>query len=113
MIFKVLIIIVAVWLIFRLFSNLIKKKIDFISFILWLIVWVGVIVFMIHPTLADQVALMVGIGRGTDVAFFVAFIIMFYFIFRLYAKINVVESDVTETVKYVALINKKLEKNKK
>jgi hypothetical protein len=114
MIFKILIILVATWFIFRLIKNYNQEKSDLLNFMVWLIVWLAVIVFMVHPTLGSDAAKFFGIGRGTDLVFFIAFIIMFYFVFRLYTKTTAVESDVTETVKYVALINHKLdEKNRR
>ncbi|MDD3774124.1 MAG: DUF2304 domain-containing protein [Patescibacteria group bacterium] len=113
MIFKIFIITFAVLFIVRLLLGLSQKKIDATNFLIWILVWGSVIVFTIHPTLADQVAQSIGVARGTDAVFFVAFMIMFYFIFRLYSKITAVESDVTETVKYIALINRKLDRGVK
>ena len=109
MIFKILVISVASLFILRLLISLNQKKIDAINFLIWILVWGSVIIFVVYPTLADQVAQSIGVARGTDAVFFVAFIVMFYFIFRLYSKITAVESDVTETVKYIALINRKLD----
>jgi len=113
MVFKILVIAIAAFFVLRSLINFQQKRIDLMNFLIWLVVWIGVIVFMIHPTFADQLAKFTGISRGTDVVFFVAFLIMFYFIFRLYTKITAVESDVTETVKYIALINHKLDRQKK
>jgi hypothetical protein len=113
MILKILIVVVAAWFLFRLFKNYSQEKSDLWSFLVWLVVWVSVIIFTVHPTLAGQLAKTLGIGRGTDLVFYIAFLILFYLSFRLYTKTTAVESDVTEMVKHVALINHKLDKQKK
>jgi len=113
MIFKILIILISGYMLLRSITNLSDRKIDLPNFMVWALVWLSVIVFTIHPTLADDLARFSGISRGTDVVFFLAFLILFYFVFRLYTKITAVENDVTESVKYIALINQKLSKEKK
>ena len=109
MILKVLVIIFALWVFLRLIANYQEKKIDTFNFVVWMLVWIVVVVVVNYPVWTDKVAHLLGVRRGTDIAFFVAFLLLFYLTFRLYVKINAVESDLTEVVKHIALINERLQ----
>jgi len=104
MFFKILIIALAVWILLRLLASYTEKRLDLTSFIIWTLVWLGIIATIIHPIWSEQLSKIIGIGKRTDIAFFIAIFLLFYLVFRVYVKITAVESDVTELVKHIALI---------
>lgn len=110
MILKLIIILISVWVILRLFATYSKKKIDTNSFVIWVLIWGGIIFTVLHPVWSERLSKVLKIGRGTDIAFFLAIVLIFYLLFRLYVKINVVESEITEIIKHIALINHKINK---
>jgi len=110
MILKLIIILISVWVLLRLFASFNEKKIDITSFVVWVLIWGGIIFTVIHPVWSERLSKILKIGRGTDIAFFLAIILIFYLLFRLYVKINTVESEITEVVKHIALINHKINK---
>lgn len=113
MILKILVLVFAAWILLRLVASYKENKVDTFNFVIWTIIWLLIVVVVSHPTYTDRVAQWVGVGRGTDIAFFVAFLLLFYLVFRLYVKITAVESDLTEIVKHIALINHSKENEKK
>jgi len=108
MILKIFVIVLAVWILLRLIASFREKKIDLFNFIIWSFVWLVIIVIVSHPLWTDKIAKFMGVGRGADIAFFIAIFLLFYLVFRVYVKITAVESDVTEVVKHIALINHKI-----
>jgi len=48
------------------------------------------------PNSSNYLASELGIGRGVDAAFFVAFMIMFYAIFRLYVNVKKLDEHITK-----------------
>lgn len=113
MILKILVLVFAAWILLRLVASYKENKVDTFNFVIWTIIWLLIVVVVSYPTYTDRVAQWVGVGRGTDIAFFVAFLLLFYLVFRLYVKITAVESDLTEIVKHIALINHSKENEKK
>ena len=109
MILKILVLVFAIWILLRLTASYREKRIDTFNFVVWSLIWLLVVVVVSHPYYTDKVARWVGVGRGTDIAFFVAFLLLFYLVFRLYVKITAIESDLTELAKHIALINHRLE----
>ncbi len=71
------------------------KAIGYGEFLFWSTVWAIVLLIVFRPSLSDQVALIFGIKRGTDVMFFSAILLLFYLIFRLYVKLDTLDRDIT------------------
>jgi hypothetical protein len=61
----------------------------------WLTLLAAIVAFVFFPQLSDQVAELIGIGRGVDIAFFVAIVLNFYISFYLYQKIDRLDRDIT------------------
>ena len=113
MILKILVLVFALWILLRLIASYREKRIDTFNFVVWSLIWIVVVVVVSHPVWTDKVARLVGVRRGTDIAFFGAVLLLFYLVFRLYVKITAVESEITELVKHIALINHRLQKDEK
>jgi hypothetical protein len=74
------------------------RSIKITEFFLWFIIWLAVLVLVFMPKLSDKIAYDLGIQRGTDTAFFIAIIALFYLLFRLYVKLDKIDKDTTELV---------------
>lgn len=64
----------------------------------WLSIWGSVIVITFFPLASADVAELLGVGRGVDVAFFLAIIVLLYLLFRIYVKLDRVDKDITTVV---------------
>ena len=71
--------------------------------VFWLLFWMGAGFVTALPQTTDAIARLVGVGRGADVVIYVSLIALFYFIFRLYIKIDQVEGEITRLVRKLAL----------
>lgn len=65
-----------------------NKKIHTGELIFWGIFWLGSAIIVLNPHITSQIADSVGIGRGADLVVYISLIIIFYSIFRLFAKIR-------------------------
>src|SRR3990167_8734470 len=69
----------------------------------WILFWFGTGLVAVLPQTTDVIARFVGVGRVADVVIYVSLTALFYFIFRLYIKIEQVESEVTHLVRKLSL----------
>jgi hypothetical protein len=89
------------------------KTIGFREFVFWILVWLVSMAFIFVPTISNYFATELGVGRGVDAAFFVAFMIMFYAIFRLYVNIDKLDKDITNLSVNISKELHKLNRTKK
>lgn len=97
--------IIAILAILWFFYRYLKEKQSLITVILWTILWLFVIVFSIFPTASERFASFFGITRGLDFIIIVVFLVLFYIIFRLYNRIDILQDEINKIVKEVALNN--------
>ena len=83
------------------------KAINWLEFSFWSAIWTVILVIVFNPHISDRIASTLGVERGTDVMFFIAIILLFYIIFRLYVKIDSLDKNITNIVTEVS---KKLHK---
>ena len=70
---------------------------------LWLLFWVGVLVVGMRPEVTDMLARWLGVGRATDAAIYLALLLIFYLLFRSFAKIEDLDRQLTRVVRANAL----------
>jgi small membrane protein len=69
------------------------------------------IFFVLYPDMTTKIAHYLGIGRGTDLVFYLAILGFGYMILVLYSKIKNLEDQITSLVRKQALENINAEKN--
>ena len=69
----------------------------------WTFFWAMAIVVVLRPETASALARVLGVGRGADVIVYLAVVAAFYLIFRLFAKLEDVERQITRLVRDEAL----------
>ncbi len=69
----------------------------------WVIVWIGVGVVVALPQTTDVVARFVGVGRGADLIVYVALVGLFFLVFKMFAKVESVEQEITRLVRKLAI----------
>lgn len=106
-IIQILIILFAIFAWSRAFLRLKDKTIKINEFIFWSIIWASLIIFSASPVLLSTLSTFVGIQRATDFAVYTSIIILFYLIYRIYAKIEKQEQDITRIVRNISLKRKK------
>ncbi|TAL51340.1 DUF2304 family protein [Patescibacteria group bacterium] len=109
-IIQVLIIVFALFAVTRTVLQFKKGAVSRRWLLFWMLFWLGAGTVAALPQTADSLARTVGVGRGADVVIYLSLIVIFYLIFRLYVKIEQVESEITGLVRKLTM--DELEKKK-
>jgi hypothetical protein len=70
---------------------------------MWLLFWVCVVVVAVHPDTTGLFARWLGVGRGVDIAMYLSILMIFYLLFRSFAKIEDLDRQLTRVVRADAL----------
>lgn len=84
-----------------------SREISHLEAVFWLVLWSVVLMVVFFPEITTQFSQLIGIGRGVDSAFFVAILLLFYLVFRLYVKIDKLDKHITDLVIALAKKEKK------
>lgn len=71
--------------------------------ILWTILWMTVGVVAVRPETTSILARYVGVGRGADLIVYLALLGLFYLQFRMFAKLETLEREITKIVRKEAI----------
>ena len=80
-----------------------EGKIRGTEFAFWILIWGAAIVAIISPGTIGIASKFFGIGRAADFIIYVAVILLFYLVFRIYVAIDSVEQKITKVVREVAI----------
>ena len=69
------------------------------EFIIWLVFWLCLGVAFFVPQQLTKLANLVGIGRGADLVLYLAVVVVFYLMFRIFARLEKMERDITKVVR--------------
>lgn len=109
---KIIVIIFVAFAASRAYLRYKGKSINIINLLFWIIIWSATLVFVFDPHISDTIASFLGLQRGTDTIFFLAIILLFYLIFRLYVKLDTIDKDLTRLVTEISKKNFKDESKK-
>jgi len=98
-IISLFVLIVSLRLIKRYKNNQLKTS----EFFSWLFIWLAVLVVFWLPESTSYLAAVLGVGRGADLAVYLAVILLFYLIFRLYLKIDNQQKQITKIIRHLAI----------
>jgi len=80
-----------------------QRKINLVVFLLWFLLWSGIEVVILFPKSTIEVAHLIGIGRGTDLALYLSVMLILYLLFRMYVRLEQINQEITHIVRAVAL----------
>ena len=102
-ILAILFVVFAVWRVILKFKN---RDIQLTEFVMWLIFWLAVGVAFVIPESLTRLANLLGIGRGTDLVLYVAVVVVFYLMFRIFVRLEKMERNITKVVRKDTLQDK-------
>lgn len=80
----------------------------------WSFLWLAMIAVVLIPEKTTTLAKLLGMDRGFDAMTFIAIVVLFYVIYRLYIKSNETDQEITQIVRQMALrLDTKKNKNSK
>lgn len=95
----------VVYFIWRVFSKKNKGVLKISELFGWLIIWVIILIALWWPGVLSMVALKLGVGRGVDLAIYVALILQFFLTFRLFVKLDRQQQEITIITRSIAINN--------
>ncbi|NCP17162.1 DUF2304 domain-containing protein [Candidatus Kuenenbacteria bacterium CG_4_9_14_3_um_filter_39_14] len=80
-----------------------RRELKIAEFLMWLVFWLAVGVAFITPESLTKIANILGIGRGADLVLYLAVVVVFYLMFRIFIRLEKMERDITKVVRKNAL----------
>jgi len=76
------------------------------EFVEWFALWLLVALVTILPDAASYVANLLGVGRGADLVVYLALLLIFYLLFKIFLRLEKSEQQFTKVVREMALRDK-------
>lgn len=100
---QLLLVLFAAYALFRAFWRWRRGGLPLAHLLAWTAFWIAVAVIVLRPETATVLARTLGVGRGADVVVYLALAAVFYLLFKMFAKIEDVERQLTRIVRDLAL----------
>lgn len=113
MVIQILITLCSLIVLFKAFKTYRKKEVRFSTFFVWSLFWIFAILLLWQPNLSNYLAHFLQVTRGADALFYLAFVFIFYLLFRLVVRFERLDSEVTTLVKDIALLERKVQEKEK
>lgn len=103
---QVIAIIIALFAVSRAFLRLREHKISAWAFLFWSAVWTAVVIVASIPDITFYFSELIGISRGMDLVVYLSILLLFYVIFRIYVKLEALDSNITKLTRTIAIQKK-------
>jgi small membrane protein len=100
---KILLIIFILLIIWKVVDRFTRKQIRIGELFTWVIFWLLAAGFVLWPDASQKLAELLGVGRGVDLVVYVALILAFYLLFRIFVRFEKQEKELTKIVRHIAL----------
>lgn len=101
--YQIIIIIISLLAMFLITRRFQKDTLNLGMYLLWLAIWILVIIAAVFPEISIHLASIFGLGRGLDVLYITAIIILFYLLFKLFNRIEDQKKRINKLVSELAL----------
>jgi len=103
MIIKIIFFLFAIFVLFKVALRFKERKINLKEFIFWIIFWLAVGLVVILPETTSFLANLVGVGRGSDLAIYLAILLLFYLVFRIFVRLDNLDYQLTKLIRREAI----------
>ena len=100
---QIVLVLFAVFAMSRAVAGFRRGTLALTPFALWLLFWAAVVVVAVRPETTAALARVFCVGRGADLAIYLALVLLFFLMFRLFARIEDLERQLTRMVRAQAL----------
>ncbi|MCD4760356.1 DUF2304 domain-containing protein [bacterium] len=104
---QILVTLFIVAILFKLFKQKQHNKISTWSFVIWFLLWLIILIVFWQPDTTSYLANWLGIGRGADLVIYLSIVVIFYLLFRIFVRLNKIETEITKAVRQDAIKNVK------
>lgn len=84
-----------------------NKRVSFRTLLFWLGLWLIISAAFLFPKTADWLAQMLGLEKGADVAIYSSILLIFYLVFKVFLRLEKIESNITAIIREISLRDKK------
>ena len=99
LIFQLLVVVFSLFAIINVWSLKNKGSLGLKGASFWIFFWIGVSIFVMWPDGVQKAARAFGIGRGSDFILYISVVTLFYLVFKMHIKIEVINLDITKVVR--------------
>jgi len=92
--------------ILRAFMMYKERKLTNGWFVFWLIIWGGVGVLAFIPSISYRISAPLGVQSGISLVVYLSIILLFYLVFRIFLRLEKLQTDITRLVREIALRKK-------
>ncbi|MFW5746031.1 MAG: DUF2304 domain-containing protein [Nanoarchaeota archaeon] len=106
---------IGVFVIFAISRAIIQFRATHIGlsqFLFWTATWLGLFAISIFPGTFSVLSRVLGIGRLADFVVYTVLGLSLYLVYRLYIKIQLLQSDITKLTRQIAYQNQRMRKKK-
>ena len=108
--FQIIVLIFAIFAFTRVMMQRKQKNFSLNEYLLWGSIWVGIVVLSFSGPLLQKTAELVGIVSGANLLIYTSITLIFYIVYRLYAKVDQQQQEITSLVTKIAINNVKKKK---
>lgn len=103
MVIQVLIIAFAAFAFARAVGKFRVGELTRMALLLWGAFWIAVTVVTLLPDVTTWFARLIGVGRGVDAVIYFAIIFLYYFVFRIFLRLEKLDHDITLLVRKMSV----------
>lgn len=103
---QILLVVFFLFALFKVVSRFKAGDLSSVGMAGWVIFWVLATAVVILPDSTSYLAKIVGITRGADLVVYVALAVIFFIIFKLMVRIEILNRDITKLTRKISLDEK-------
>ncbi|HSR88879.1 MAG TPA: DUF2304 family protein [Candidatus Udaeobacter sp.] len=103
---QILLVVFFLFALIKVISRFRDGDLSKLGLILWSLFWLAAAGVVLLPNSTAYLAKLAGIGRGADLVVYVSLAAIFFIIFRLLIKIELLNKDITKLTRKIALQDK-------
>ncbi|HBH16816.1 MAG TPA: DUF2304 domain-containing protein [Candidatus Veblenbacteria bacterium] len=110
---QIILLVLVLVILWRLYQRLAAGELTRREFVEWFLLWLAAGYLVIVPETSSYLATVVGVGRGSDLVVYLAIILVFYLLFKIFLRLERSERALTTIVRQLALKNTEDKKDSK
>ncbi|MFA6427914.1 MAG: DUF2304 domain-containing protein [Candidatus Buchananbacteria bacterium] len=103
MLIQIILVLVILLTLSRIWLKYRAQEVSGQEFLAWLIFWLGAGLIVLNPGWATSLANILGVGRGSDLAVYLAVLGLYYLIFKIFLRLAKLEKNLTKLTRQEAL----------